>query len=69
MLDEIACRKRWTHVIKNTSKALKEQHMNNHYWNLINHAPQNMVKNVVTDAVLKMDMNSCEKLLKSIINE
>lgn len=38
--------------------------MNNYYWNLINHAPQKAVKNVVTKAILKMDMKSCENLLK-----
>lgn len=56
-------------MTKNTSKAIKDQEMNNQYWNLINHAPNSAVKNVVTNAVLQMDMRSCENLLQQIISE
>ena len=38
LLEELLCRRRFTHVTKNTSKALKDVDMNNNYWNLLNHS-------------------------------
>jgi hypothetical protein len=38
LLEELLCRRRFTHVTKNTSKALKDVDMNNSYWNLLNHS-------------------------------
>ncbi len=48
LFDELANKKKWTHVNKNTTKALKDQSLNNAYWNLLNHVPQKNVKHVVT---------------------
>lgn len=41
--------------------------MNQNYWNLLNHIPQNQVDNIVTDSILKMDKMSCDNLLNSIL--
>jgi hypothetical protein len=38
LFEELLCRRRFTHVAKNTSKALKDVDMNNNYWNLLNHS-------------------------------
>ena len=38
LLEELLYRRRFTHVTKNTSKALKDVDMNNNYWNLLNHS-------------------------------
>lgn len=69
MFEELMNRKKWTHISKNSSKAIKEQEMNNHYWNLLNHAPPSQVKNIVTDRVLDMDKRSCDNLLNAILEE
>lgn len=38
MFDEVANRRKWSYVKKNTTKALKDQGvMNNNYWQLLNH--------------------------------
>lgn len=69
LFDDLQNRKKWTHVGKNTTRALKNSNMNNAYWNLLNHAPLSQVKQVVTPRVLEMDRRSCDKLLKSILEE
>lgn len=66
LYDELANRKKQTYIQKNSSRAIKDSDMNNAYWNLLNHMPQKMVKNVVTPRVLDMDRRSCDHLLKSI---
>ena len=38
--EELANKKKWTHVQKNTTKAIRDQHLNNNYWNLLNHIPR-----------------------------
>ena len=54
---------------KNTSRALRNQSLNNQYWNLLNHAPPKSVNTIVTDRVLSMDKRSCDNLLKGILQE
>ena len=43
--------------------------MNKYYWPLMNHLPDNQVKNIVTTRVLNMDKRSCENLLQAILDE
>lgn len=43
--------------------------MNICYWNLLNHAPEATVKNIVTQRVLNMDKRSCDNLLNAILDE
>ena len=66
LFDEVACRKKWTYVSKNTSKALKDQGMNSAYWNILNHVPKSSVAGIVTKSVLRMDKRSCDNLLNAI---
>ncbi len=40
LFDELSSRKKMTYVAKNTSRAIKDQNMNNAYWNLLNHMPK-----------------------------
>lgn len=52
LFEELANKKKWTYVCKNSTKAIKDQKLNNSYWNLLNHAPPSQVKNIVTQKVL-----------------
>ena len=68
--DEVCNRRKWSHVNKNTSKALKDQGvLNNNYWQLLNHVSAKGVKNIVTPSVLMMDKRSCDSLLRGILKE
>lgn len=69
LFDELVNKKKQTYVEKNTQRALKDQNLNNNYWNLLNHLPSNQVSNIVTPLVLKMDKRSCDNLLKEILKE
>jgi len=69
LFDELASKKKWTHVQKNGSKAIKDQSLNNSYWDQINHSPKAAVDILVTPTVLKMDRASCDHLLKAILEE
>lgn len=69
LFDELQNRKKQTHIAKNTTKAIKDSGMNNAYWNLLNHAPASQVKQVVTPRVLDMDRQSCDILLKGILQD
>lgn len=40
LFDELANRKKWTYVSKNSSKAIKDYNLNRNYWNLLNHMPK-----------------------------
>ena len=37
---DVEIAKKMTYVAKNTSRAIKDQNMNNAYWNLLNHMPK-----------------------------
>lgn len=39
VFDDISKRKKWSYVSKNTLKAIKDQSLNNNYWNMLNHLP------------------------------
>lgn len=65
----MASKKKWTYVVKNPERAMKDVSYNNQYWNLLNNLPQKRVEQIVTDSVLKMDKKSCENLLKAILEE
>ena len=67
--DSALTKRKWTHAQKNTTRAIKDQQINNNYWNLLNHLPQDKVKGIVTNRVLEMDRRSCDNMLKSIIND
>jgi len=69
LFDEIANKKKWSYIRKNTTKAIKDQDMNNNYWNLLNHVSKSQVKSIVTPNVLNMDKRSCDGLLKEILKE
>jgi hypothetical protein len=69
LFQELASRKKWTYVVKNPSRALKEVEMSNSSWGLINHMPPNKVKGVVTNQILKIDKNSCDTILKAILDQ
>jgi hypothetical protein len=65
----MAAKKKWTYVVKNPERAMKEQSHNNQYWNLLNNLPKKKVSHIVTNRVLEMDKRSCENLLKAILDE
>lgn len=69
LFDEIANKKKWSYIRKNTTKAIRDQDMNNNYWNLLNHVSKSQVKSIVTPNVLNMDKRSCDGLLKEILKE
>ena len=69
LFDELANRKKWTYVSKNSSKAIKDYNLNRNYWNLLNHMPKSQVNNIVTKRVLEMDQMSCDNLLNAILEE
>ncbi len=69
LFDEIANRKKWTYVCKNTQKALKDQNINNNFWGYLNHMPKNQVNCIVTKRVLQMDKRSCDNLLNAILED
>lgn len=67
LFDELASKKKWTYACKNSTRALKDQHLNNAYWNLLNHVSKDKVSSVVTKRILEMDKTSCDGLLNAII--
>lgn len=69
LFEELASKKKWTYVVKNPERAMKDAATNNQYWNLLNNLPRKRVGHIVTDSVLKMDKRSCENLLKAILEE
>ena len=69
LFDELATKKKWTSINKNSTKALKNIDMNNSFWYLLNHMPRSQVSNVVTPAILSMDQRSCDGLLRGILDE
>jgi len=40
----------------------------NNCWNMLNHMPNKAVKKVVTDKILQFDRNTCDLLLKKILD-
>ena len=63
-------RRKWSNVAKDPVKGLKDQMLNrNSYWNMINHLPAKGVERIVTDKILDMDKVSCDRILKSILEE
>ena len=69
LFEELASKKKWTYVVKNPERAMKDAATNNQYWNLLNNLPRKRVGHIVTDSVLKMDKRSCENLLKAMLEE
>ena len=69
LYDELANKKKWTHINKNSTKALKDLSMNNNFWYLLNHMPKSQVSSVVTPRILQMDQRSCDELLQGILEE
>jgi hypothetical protein len=69
LYEELAAKKKWTYVVKNPERAMKEQSHNNQYWNLLNNLPHKRVQHIVTNKVLEMDKRSCENLLQAILEE
>ena len=69
LFDELSSKKKWTFVSKNTNKAIKDQKLNNSYWNLLNHMPKQQVSNIVTKRVLAMDKNACDNQLNAILDQ
>ena len=48
LYDDMHSQKRKTYVAKNTDKAIRQDcTMNKYYWNLMNHMPEQQVKNIV----------------------
>tara|TARA_B110000285_G_C15111595_1_gene611452 strand:+ start:907 stop:1236 length:330 start_codon:yes stop_codon:yes gene_type:complete len=62
-------KRKWKSVHKNPSTAIKDIPINNQYWNLINNLPKDTVDSIVTPRVLKMDKESCDNLLKNLLDE
>lgn len=69
LYEELASKKKWTYVVKNPERAMKDIPTNNQYWNLLNNLPKGRVDHIVTDSVLQMDKRSCENLLQAILDE
>ena len=67
--DELASKKKWTYVVKNPERAMKDQATNGMYWNLLNNLPKHRIDHIVTNKVLNMDKKSCENLLQIILDE
>merc|ERR1711893_42886 len=63
-------RKKWTNVNKDPVKGMKDDFMNRHqYWGTLNHLPAKGVEKVVTDKILAMDKESCDRILQGILEE
>ena len=67
--EEMLHKRKWKSVHKNPSTAIKDISINNQYWNLINNLPKDTVNSIVTPRVLKMDKESCDNLLRNLLNE
>ncbi len=67
--EECALRKKWSYLVKDPSKAIKEQHLNNYYWTTLNHSPKKEVKKIVTDRVLKLDQQTCQNIISRILED
>lgn len=52
VFDNLQLRKRWSLTQKNANKALADQNLNIHFWNMLNHSPPKQVNNIVTPRVL-----------------
>jgi len=45
-------KKKWSNVSKDPTRALKDQQLNQSYWNMLNHLPKKGVNNIVTNHIL-----------------
>ena len=70
LFEELSMRRKWSNVSKDPVKGLKDQQLHkNSYWNMLNHLPSKGVERIVTDKILDMDKVSCDRILKSILEE
>ena len=60
---------RWTSLQKDPSKAIKNEYLNGQQWSLLNNMPEDHIKKVVTDKVLRMDKNTCQSILEKMLTE
>jgi len=63
-------RRKWSNVNKDPTKGLKDEGLNkNSLWSMLNHLPSKGVDKVVTDKILQMDKESCDRILQNILYE
>ena len=63
-------RQKWSNVSKDPTKGLRDEELNkNSYWGMLNHLPSKGVSRIVTDKILAMDKVTCDRILKSILEE
>jgi hypothetical protein len=52
---ELKTKKRWETSSRNPDRALKTQHLNIKFWNLLDNLPPKQLNNLVPESILKMD--------------
>ena len=63
-------RRKWTNVNKDPVKGMKDDFMNkNSYWGTLNHLPAKGVGKIVTDKILDMDRQTCDRILQNILQD
>ena len=63
-------RRKWSNVSKDPVKGLKDEQTNKHsYWGMLNHLPVKGVERIVTDKILDMDRETCDRILRNILQE
>ena len=70
MFEEMAMRRKWSNVHKDPVKGLKDDFLNKHnYWGTLNHLPTKGVSKIVTDKILEMDRQTCDRILQNILQD
>ena len=70
LFEELAMRRKWTNVNKDPVKGMKDDFMNkNSYWGTLNHLPAKGVGKIVTDKILDMDRQTCDRILQNILQD
>ena len=69
LFEELSMKKKWSNVSKDPTRALKDQQLNQSYWNQLNHLPKKGVNNIVTSYILQQDKKSCDTILNKIYED
>ena len=69
LVEELMLKKKWRNVQKDPQRALNDQSLDvSSYWQQLNNLPSQGVDKIVNPRILKYDKNSCDYILKRILD-
>ena len=69
LVEELLLKKKWRNVQKDPQRSLNDQSLDvSSYWQQLNNLPAKGVDKIVNPTILKYDKNSCDYILKRILD-